>query len=448
MLAKCLWLSEPQALGLKLWGLKLLGAQAIARLRGQDMINSEGASGSDPEGRSRLSAALTADAVPRRIAVTLAIVLLYRMGSLLPAPGINPQVVFGGDAAALSVWSMISSRLSYFALQLTPLFSMLLIAEVFKLAFSDVRNWVNESARTRYLFNKILLVAALLLAALQAYGIAVGLEAVQDSMSATGTPLIVEPGAAFRSTHIAGLVAGTALAIWLADQITRYGVGSGFWILFLSPSLIALASAPSALASHVATRDVRLEAIIALVALLCATAAAIVVLARQWRELAHSDNPNADDVGRTSNVMSILIWPAFIAASVLGLIAVCTNFLTSLDDGSSAGRWLQSGSIGSGLWLAALIILLTYMMANAVLTFATRAMPTTQRLIALTALTASVACVGIDVLVSQFVPISLAGPTWIAIVAVLTLILPINLSRFIPASAVQPPPSDSDFSAT
>lgn len=371
-------------------------------------------------------------AFTRRAAITLAILVLYRLGSLVPAPGIDPQVVFGDNGASAEMLSSLSGRLSYFALQLTPLFSVLLLAEVFKLAFADVRDWVNESARTRSIWNKGVLVAALLLATLQAWGVTAGLEQLDATMS--GPRLIVEPGSTFRWMHVTGLIAGTALSIWLADQITRHGTGSGFWLLFLLPSVTAMAFAPAMIAPFIATGEVRLEAAIALACVLFSSAAAIAVLTRQWRQIAETHGAGAEAGGRFSNVMSIAVWPPFIAMSALGLIAAFVNFLVGLDPSAGEALWWMPGSLGSALWLAVLIPLLTTMAANAMLDSRTRALPETQRLIALTAAVAVMTCVAIDVLVAHFVPIRVAGPSWIALVTVLTLILPNRLSAPQPGS--------------
>ena len=68
---------------------------------------------------------------------------------------------------------------------------------------------------------------ALALAALQAYGVALALEA-----AGTGSgPLVLDPGASFRTAYVATAVAATAFLIWLADQITRHGIGSGVWLV-------------------------------------------------------------------------------------------------------------------------------------------------------------------------------------------------------------------------
>jgi preprotein translocase subunit SecY len=80
--------------------------------------------------------------------------------------------------------------------------------------------------------DRYVLVGWLLLAALQGYGIATGLERAKN--------VVNEPGPQFQVNVVATFVAGTALLVWLASLISRYGVGSGVWILPLVPYLAGL----------------------------------------------------------------------------------------------------------------------------------------------------------------------------------------------------------------
>lgn len=377
-----------------------------------------------------------------RLAFALAILALYQLGRLIPVAGINPDFSFSADPTSSALSYDLSPTLSYFALGVTPLFSLLLLAEVFKLAFSDVRGWANESRRTRTLFNKVLIVTALALAAFQAYGLSAGLEALQSSYRGREDLPILEPGPEFRLTYIAGIVAGSALSIWFADLITRHGVGSGFWILFLLPSLGTLAASPTALLGHLATGDISGTALVALVAVLVASSAAVALLTRQWAGLA----PARAELDYASDMARIVLWPPFIAASATGLIAAFMNFFVSVDvDGGD--QWLQAGSLSASLWIAALITVLTYAMANGMLDAATRTQSETHRLLALTAATASATCLALDVLTAHFVPFGMTGPIWIAIVAVVALMLPRDVSAYLHAGGDDADPLDKDTSA-
>jgi preprotein translocase subunit SecY len=162
-----------------------------------------------------------------RALVTLAALVVYRAGCHLPIPGLNGAEVaslFGAVGSKLAI-----ERISVFSLGVIPLLSALLLAELGKLIFPGFRGWseANEARR-----NRVLRLAALALAAIQGLGIALGLEDVAN--------FVAEPGVAFRAGTIMTLVAGTAFLIWLADLVTRHGLGSGFWLILAAPVVAEL----------------------------------------------------------------------------------------------------------------------------------------------------------------------------------------------------------------
>ena len=363
----------------------------------------------------------------QRIAFTLAMLALYLLARLIPAAGINPDFSFATDGANPQLAYDLSPTLSYVALGVTPLFSVLLLAEVFKLAFSDVRSWAVESRRTRYLLNKALVVAALMLAAFQAYGLSVGLDALQTSYGAQETLPILEPGLQFRASYILGVVTGTALAIWVADQITRHGNGSGFWMLFLLPSLIALAMMPATWLVHLANGLLSAPALGALLIVMVASAAAITALTRQWIALA----PSAAEFDQASDMARIMLWPPFIASSIAALLAALMTFVSGVD----GGLWLLRGSLAWSISIAVLIPFLTYAMANGMLDLTTRNAPQTRRLLAMTVVAATATCVAIDVIATHVAPLAISGPIWIAMLTVFALLLPSNASAYLTKQA-------------
>lgn len=165
----------------------------------------------------------------RRVGITLAALAVYRLGLLLPLPGIDVNALAiqaGGSAAALS-------RLSVMALGVMPLLSALIIAEAAMIVWPSLRVWAGTPPGAGR-FRHAVVAGALLLAALQASGIAVALEGV-----AGGVP---QPGLAFRGGVMVSLVGATAVVVWLASWITRAGIGNGFWVLLAMTHIDALTS--------------------------------------------------------------------------------------------------------------------------------------------------------------------------------------------------------------
>jgi preprotein translocase subunit SecY len=165
----------------------------------------------------------TPELIPR-VAVTLAALAAYRLGAYLPLPGIDITALVGLYQSGGFVPAV--ERISVVALGVMPIVSALLLVEVACLVSGRFNVWAGASADNarveRYVF-----IGAPLLAAIQAYEVANALE------NAGG--LVPEPGLAFRLTIVATLVAGTAVLMWLATLISRHGLGSGIWLLLLTP---------------------------------------------------------------------------------------------------------------------------------------------------------------------------------------------------------------------
>ncbi|MEO8420111.1 MAG: hypothetical protein ABI457_02855 [Hyphomicrobium sp.] len=164
----------------------------------------------------------------RRLAVTAAALAVFRLGTYIPMPGLAPEMVgeiFRAGGAAVG-------RVSLLALGINPLLNALILAELLKIVAPSVRAWELAASANRIRVRNVVYGLALLFAILQAGGVSSGLEGVGG--------LVPEPGAAFRIVSIATLVAGTALVIGLAAVIDRAGLGSGLWLIFLTPTLAEL----------------------------------------------------------------------------------------------------------------------------------------------------------------------------------------------------------------
>lgn len=168
-----------------------------------------------------------------RLGVTAVALLIYRLGCRLPVPGIDPQFIRALADSGTAVSSETLERCSIFALGVTPLFVALGLAEMLKIFVPSVRRWEQAEARNLYEFNKMVLVLGLALAIWRAREIAFGLE---KSHFALGY-VVPQPGPVFQIPYVVILVAAMAFLSWLADQVTRKGIGNGIWLLFIAPWL-------------------------------------------------------------------------------------------------------------------------------------------------------------------------------------------------------------------
>lgn len=177
-------------------------------------------------GLQKLWSDVTADTdLMRRLGFTLAALAIYRLAAAIPLPGLEPKALSHLAGAAPDV----TTRISIVALGIGPLLTVLILAELIKVLAPRLRRWERADPANHQKLNRILVALAVAAAAAQALGLSVALEDVGG--------LVAEPGATFRLTCIVTLIAGAALAIWLADQITRHGLGAGVWVIFLTPVL-------------------------------------------------------------------------------------------------------------------------------------------------------------------------------------------------------------------
>ena len=148
----------------------------------------------------------------RRALFTLGALIVYRIGTHLPVPGI--------DALALQSMLRTQGRISIFALNVVPYVTAWVIVEMVAAIVPRVRA---IRAANRLRFNQYARIGAALLAAMQAFNVALGLEGVGD--------IVINPGIWFRVATIATLVTGTVLLMWLGEQITDRGLGNGIVII-------------------------------------------------------------------------------------------------------------------------------------------------------------------------------------------------------------------------
>jgi preprotein translocase subunit SecY len=171
----------------------------------------------------------------RRVALTLGALLVYRIGTFVPLPGIDPAIwerIFRGQSGGLlGMANLLSggavSQLAIFALNLLPYLNAAILVQVALLFSSRLRAVNDRGDRGRQIIRRWTLVVTLFLAALQSYGIAVGLEGFGQT--------VADPGPFFRLSTVITLTGGTFLLIWLSEIITARGVGNGLaLILFVS----------------------------------------------------------------------------------------------------------------------------------------------------------------------------------------------------------------------
>ncbi|MBL8572655.1 MAG: preprotein translocase subunit SecY [Hyphomicrobiaceae bacterium] len=178
-----------------------------------------------------------------RIWFTLGALLVYRLGTYIPIPGINAAELarlFAQQASGLlGMLDMFAGgalgRMGIFALNIMPYISASIIVQLLTAVSPRMEALKKEGEAGRKQLNQYTRYGTVLLATVQGYGIAVGLE---------GTPgLVVDPGLLFRVSCVITLVGGTVFLMWLGEQITQRGVGNGISLIIFAGIVAELPAA-------------------------------------------------------------------------------------------------------------------------------------------------------------------------------------------------------------
>ena len=197
-----------------------------------------------------LGAFAKATELKKRIWFTLAALIVYRLGSWIPLPGIDPHVlqdVFRQQSGGIiGMFDMFAggalSRMTIFALNIMPYISASIIIQLMTSVVPSLEQLKKEGEQGRKKINQYTRYLTVVIATVQAYGIAVGLEGMGGSRG----PAVYDPGLFFRMTTVITLVGGTMFLMWLGEQITARGIGQGTSLIIMAGIVAAL---PSALAS-------------------------------------------------------------------------------------------------------------------------------------------------------------------------------------------------------
>jgi preprotein translocase subunit SecY len=176
----------------------------------------------------------------RRVAFTLGALLLYRLGSTIPLPGIDVEFwgqmlrSESGSLRSVLLFTGGAHRLAIFALNLTPYISAAVVLQLAMIACRPLRALNTQGDHGRQVIRKLTLGLTALLAAFQAYGIALGIESVRDGS------IVAIPKSLFALSTVVTLTGGTLLLAWLSEQITLRGIGNGIALILLAGSTSAL----------------------------------------------------------------------------------------------------------------------------------------------------------------------------------------------------------------
>jgi len=181
-----------------------------------------------------------------RILFTILVLCVYRLGTYIPLPSIDPQslktLMQSNQKGLVGMFNVFSggaiSRMAIFALGIMPYISSSIIIQLMTGVSDYFKNLKKQGEIGRKKITQYTRYGTVVLATLQGYGVAVGLE------NAAG--VVIESGMFFKLTTVISLVAGTMFLMWLGEQITQRGIGNGISLIIFSG---IVAEIPRALAA-------------------------------------------------------------------------------------------------------------------------------------------------------------------------------------------------------
>ncbi|UYH51486.1 preprotein translocase subunit SecY [Candidatus Kirkpatrickella diaphorinae] len=313
-----------------------------------------------------LSSFSKATELKKRIWFTLGALIIYRLGSYIPVPGVDAtilgQILAGHSRGILGMFDMFSGgalgRMTVFALNIMPYISASIIVQLLSTALPSLEALKKEGDQGRKKLNQYTRYLTVLIALFQAYGIAMTLQHMTGN---GGVSAVVNPGYPFIFTAVLTLVGGTMFLMWLGEQITARGVGNGISLIIFAG---IVANLPHALASlfQLGYTGALSPFFVLLFLVLAAVTIAFIVFMEQAQRRVVIQYPKrqvgsrmygGDSTHMPLKVNTAGVIPPIFASSVLLIPVTLVGF-----SGGKSGGWLAS--IGQALSQGQPLYMVTY----------------------------------------------------------------------------------------
>lgn len=307
----------------------------------------------------------------QRLLFVIGALIVYRLGSFIPLPGVNPQKMaelLGKAGGLLDMFNMFSggalSRMSVFALGVIPYISASIIVQMFAAVIPSWQALRKEGESGRRKLTTYTRFGTLALAIFQSFSVAAMLQLQQG--------VVYAPGPSFVLTTIVGLTAGTMFLMWLGEQITERGIGNGISLLIFSGIVAGLPAAVVHTLGMAQTGELPIIRVLIVFVIVLAVTAFVVFMERGQRRITVNYARRQGGAGKAyMNQSSHLplkinmagVIPPIFASSLLMFPATAATWFNNASD----IRWLQvlTASLGPGeplhmLIYAVLIIVFAY----------------------------------------------------------------------------------------
>ncbi len=302
-----------------------------------------------------------------RILFTLGLLIVYRLGTYIPVPGIDADALRQFMAqAGQGIGGMVSmftggalGRMGIFALGIMPYISASIIVQLLTSMVPSLEQLKKEGEQGRKKINQYTRYGTVLMATAQSYGLAVSLESGD---------LATDPGLYFRLACMITLVGGTMFLMWLGEQITQRGIGNGIsLIIFVG----IIAEVPAAIAQFLASGRsgaISPAVIIAVIVMMVAIIMFVVFMERALRKI-HIQYPRRQvgmkvyDGGSSHLPVKVNpagVIPAIFASSLLLLPVTISTFSADATNGPIMSWLLANFGPGQPLYLLFFVAMIVF----------------------------------------------------------------------------------------
>ncbi len=296
----------------------------------------------------------------QRLLFVLGALVVYRVGSFIPVPGVNPQAMLAlmeqQKGTIVDMFNMFSggalSRFSLFALNVIPYISASIVIQLLVQILPSLKAIQKEGESGRRRITQWSRIGAIPLAVFQAAGIAT---ALQSSGASNGIQAVYAPGWGFIMTAVVALTAGTMFLMWVGEQVTERGVGNGVSLIIFAGIVAGLPGAVLNTLEQARNGDMSPITVIGIVVIVLAFTYFVVFVESGQRRITVNYARRQGGRGAYMNQSSFLplklnmsgVIPAIFASSIIMFPATVTTWFGG--QGASSGFKLMLQKISQAL---------------------------------------------------------------------------------------------------